>query len=401
MTGHQPEFWHPGILAKYLAADAAARRTGASVEWLIVDQGRPEAVEVRYPARVEGRLVAKSVKFGAGERPRIPEDGAATYVSEGLGRIAEAMAVARDEPSLARRVGRAVEAMLKPLGLAPARTLYATELWRLEVFGELVERMRRDPEGCVRAYNAAVAHHPGARMRPLIADEVQDRWELPLWWLTRTGVRRRVYAEDLGGIPREELAPRALLMTGMLRMGGCSLFVHGTGGGGSGGDDDHEGYDAVTDEWLGTWLSERGRALAPIAVVTATRRLPLMGGAGGVPDSAEAARARWRAHHARHEPAVLGEQETERRKLELVGAIAASDDRRERRGLYDRMQDDLASYRARHAGDLETLRHDAEEAEGRLADASVAMDRTWAFPLYPEEALKELKADIDAAFGVT
>jgi hypothetical protein len=41
MTGHQAEFWHTGILAKYLAADAAAGALGADVAWLVVDQDRP------------------------------------------------------------------------------------------------------------------------------------------------------------------------------------------------------------------------------------------------------------------------------------------------------------------------------------------------------------------------
>jgi hypothetical protein len=400
MTGHQPEFWHPGILAKYLAADAAARQSGATVEWLVVDQARPETVEVRYPARVEGRLVAKALKLGGQPEPHLPTDAAAPCVSEGLARIIGAMSSAGSEPTLSRRVGAALVELLRPLGIAPAQTLYATELWRLDAFGELVDRMRREPERCVRTYNVAVARHPTAGMRPLIADDVQDRWELPLWRLTRAGVRRRVYAEDLaeGAIPRQELAPRALLMTGMLRMVGCSLFVHGTGGGGvGGGDDEHEGYDAVTDEWLADWLGARD--LAPIAVVTATRRLPLLD--QGVPTAADVARAAWRAHHARHEPAMLGELDSERRKLALVGRIAATPDRRAHAVLFAQMQSELTGYRARHERELQRLARDAAEARGRLAAAAVAMDRTWAFPLYPEAMLWELKAEIDAAFGVS
>src|SRR5207244_3420922 len=120
-------FWHPGILAKYLAADAAARKWGGETAWLVVDQGRPATVEVRYPARVDGRLVAKSILFGGNGDPAVPDDAAALCVRDGLARIVAAMGHTRAEPTLARRVGRALESLLSPLVAAPARTLYATE----------------------------------------------------------------------------------------------------------------------------------------------------------------------------------------------------------------------------------------------------------------------------------
>ena len=34
-------------------------------------------------------------------------------------------------------------------------------------------------------------------------------------------------------------------MTGLMRLAGCDLFIHGTGGG---------AYDLVTEEWLGSWM---------------------------------------------------------------------------------------------------------------------------------------------------
>jgi hypothetical protein len=394
ITGHQPVFWHPGILAKYLAVDAAARATGAEPVWLVVDQGRPATVEVRYPARVEGRLVSRSILFGGDTGPEAPADGAAPFVREGLQRIIQAMAGARGEATLSQRVGRALETLLAPLVTRTGRTLYATELWKLPVFGDLVERMRAQPERCVLTYNDAVARHASAGIRPLVADQVQDRWELPLWRLPPGEPRRRVYAEDLPTTPREQLAPRALVMTGMLRMSECSLFVHGTGGGG-GEDDDHEGYDTVTEEWLRDWLG--GVALAPQSVVTATRRLPL-----GVPDcpgEREIARVRWRAHHARHAPADLGDRAA---TAEKAGALAAmrTPDRGVRAAQFRRMHGALDAYRSRHTAELAALDREAGEIAGRCADAAVAADRTWPFPLYPHEMLLDLKREIDAAFGV-
>jgi hypothetical protein len=394
MTGHQPLFWHPGILAKYLAADAAARKWGGETTWLVVDQGRPATVELRYPARVAGRLVSKSVLFGGNGDPAVPDDAAVPCVRDGLARIIAAMNAARGERTLSRRVGRALQTLLSPMMAAPARTLYATELWELPAFTGLVSRMTADPEHCVRAYNAAVAHHPSAGMRPLIADDIQDRWELPLWWLPREGPRRRVYAEDLRNIPRDELAPRALLVTGMLRMSECSIFIHGTGGGGS--DDEHEGYDTVTEEWLRQWIGTT--ALAPLAVVTATKHLPL--GVKSCPGAAEVATAKWRAHSARHHPAMLGEPTNESVKATHVAAIKSSRDRHARDASFRAMHHILDEYRARRVQDLSGLEYAAAEVEGQKADAAIASDRTWPFPLYPPEALQDLKRRIDRAFGV-
>src|SRR5215213_3876168 len=97
ITGHQPEFWHPGILAKYLAADAAARVVGGDVLWVVVDQARPSSVWVPYPARVEGRLTKGEILFAGGDtEPALPDDAAAPFVREGLERIATAMRAHRD-----------------------------------------------------------------------------------------------------------------------------------------------------------------------------------------------------------------------------------------------------------------------------------------------------------------
>ena len=54
MTGHQAIVWHAGILAKYLALDAACVRSGADGAWLVVDQDEAEFDQLRVPVRDAG-----------------------------------------------------------------------------------------------------------------------------------------------------------------------------------------------------------------------------------------------------------------------------------------------------------------------------------------------------------
>src|SRR5205823_2691827 len=150
---------------------------------------------------------------------------------------------------------------------------------------------------------AAVAWHPTVGIRPLLADEVQDRWELPLWWLPPGREREHVYAEDLGRIPIAELAPKALMMTGLMRLAGCDLFIHGLGAAGLVEPGRVvEGYDVITGEWLAAWLGPEA-SIAPIVMVTASFLLPLLD--RPLPTLHDSARATWLAHHARHDPIAL------------------------------------------------------------------------------------------------
>jgi hypothetical protein len=411
MTGHQAGFWHPGILAKYLAADAAARKPGAGAAWIVVDQDSNDPALIRYPVRrgdgglggalwdVEGDAPGHEPDTSTGSRaaigparpPTLPPDQApaADSVLAGMAHIYTALESRSGEASLARQFAGAAADLLRPL-VPPAPTVYATALAGTELFGELVDVMERDPGGCVRAYNAAVRARPEGGVRTLVFDDINERYELPLWWVQAGEARRRVYAEDLPGIPRSQLAPRALFMTALLRLAGCDLFIHGTGGG---------AYDLITAEWLGEWAPTREAALAPMAVVTATRRLPLEH--EPIPSAAEAARAAWAARHALHTPAMLGDQGAQREKDAMVERI-----RTPRRSGVDR----AAEYRRMHAllervlvggvDRLRALREEARRARARLGDEVVLAERTWAFPLYPPAVLAAMRDEVEAAFGV-
>jgi hypothetical protein len=434
MSGHQARVWHPGILAKWMASVAAAGAVGegAAAAWVVVDQDEGDPFEVVFPARLPGGRLARrswpgrdplagapaALRPAATDLPapgvEAPESVALDCVAAGLARVRGAMAARAGEPSAARQVARAAADLagpVSPRGAAPV-LVYASDLCRAPLLADLVARMRRDADGCAGAYNRAVAESPGSGVSMLATDDARRGAELPLWRLRPAAGalparRERVYADTIGSTPLEQLAPRALLMTAVLRLACCDLFIHGTGGGGEdgGGGGAPAGYDAVMERWIAGWLgdgaggrgAERGPRLAPAAVVTATLRLPF----GIEPATAEqAARAAWLAHRARHDPALLGDGEAARAKRALVERIAAARRRGEHpRDLFLHLHDLLRQSRERHAERLARLEAEAGAVRARLRDAAIINDRTWPFPLYPGDDLAALRDRIEQSFA--
>jgi hypothetical protein len=399
MTGHQPAVWHPGVLAKFIACDSAASTLNAAPAWIVPDQDEVDPFALRIPvADAHDRLRAATRRLAAPSptgfaacsapaqhvTPIDASDAPLPSVREGAQRIADALATHANAPSAARQAQGALRDLVAPLA-APAPTIFASDLARTDLFGELLDRMAADPKAVTGAYNDAAGALPQAGVGRLIVNEANDRYELPLWRVPPGEPRRRVYAHELADIPREHLAPRALLMTAIVRLAGCDLFIHGTGGG---------AYDAVTDRWIDAWL---GEPLAPVAVVTATLRLPLR---SEIPTPEAAASARWRAHHARHDPALLGDDAAAERKRAAVERIAALRDAgQDPASAFQEMQRDLRDYREANRNHLDELDRAADLAEARLAERDIVADRAWAFPLYPKDALESLRSDIAGAFA--
>lgn len=400
LTGHQAEFWHAGILAKYLAAQGLAESLSASgvaaaTAWLVVDQDSNEPALVRYPARREGRLVAAWWKLGeplgstmdvpTGCRPAL-KPGAGTLppateaVAAGLERMRGALQQS-ECPTAAGQLTCATAALTR--GLIPSGVpVYASRLMATTLGAQVIERMARDPAGCVEWYNRAVAGVPEAGLKPLNA----ARGELPLWHLRAGEPRKRVHASQLSGLPREQLAPRALLTTALVRRAACDLMIHGTGG---------AVYDRATEAWVKQWL---GWELAPKVAATATRFVPMGAEAPVKPE--EAAREIWRAHHARHDPGVLGDEWAARRKRDLVEEIReAKRLDRDPGALFDQMHRLLGQVRMESSTALAELSQRAQVMRQRLSDAAATYDRTWAFALHAPDALLELKNEIFAELG--
>jgi len=424
MTGHQAELWHPGIMAKYFAGDEFATTHGWGVAWLVVDQDINAPGQIRYPVRHSAAAGGRTLHvetwpaLASGTSGDVPtgrcpavmpsalptlesgETFGATGVHEGLRAIHAALTRHVGSTSAAEQVGRATAELLSSYLRAPATSIMSLAMNQTSVFADLVEKIRRDPEGCIRSYNVSVAALPNERVQTL------REGELPLWKVGQEpgSARRKVRSDEIATLAVERLAPRALLMTGLLRMVGCDLFIHGTGGGGGGrggggggggvASETHAGYDRITERWLGEWL---GAKLAPSVVITATMRLRI---AHDGPSADELRRRQWTAHRAMHDPAVMGDSAAADQKRAFVDRI----DRVRREGgeataLYKQMHAFLQKVRATHADSLRDLEQAAAGAAERLGDAEIAADRTWAFPLYERSQIAELRAAVGAALA--
>lgn len=385
MAGHQAEAWHAGILAKRLALGGVG--PGARAAWIVVDQDANESAgRVRYPGvDARGVVVAREWVFGparagvptgmapaAREIPACPTDGATEDIARGLARLGESLAAHAGSATLAMQVAGAVESLV-PRDKGACTLVSATRIGGTALFAEVVARMERDPDACIGAYNAAAVRHPGAEVRAL------EPGELPLWRVEPGRARGRAEESSAG-----RLVPRALLMTGLLRWAGCDVFVHGTGG---------EAYDRVTAEWLGEWL---GVELAPAGMVTATC-VPTRDGRGVVTER-EAAEAAARATRARHDPAIVGDEDAARAKGAMVEEIArvkgAGGDPA---GVFARMQAMLEEYRERRAEEIGALDRAAARAAAAVKSAAVWEDRTWSWVLLGEETVDELHAAVAGA----
>jgi len=399
-TGHQPTFWHPGILAKYLAADALADSIGAHAAWLVVDQDAVDPFAIELPIRPKnGALTAHALRL-AGEvtdghsaasvspaRPTAIDD-TIPYAIDGIGTRTRAMSAAlashMNESSAARQAVHAnFDALERVLPKKPV--VFASDLNRTSLFGELLVRMERDPENTVSAYNEAVRMFPDAQLTELASSDIQYLYELPLWSITEGEPRRRVYHHDLESIDRATLVPRALLVTAMMRLAGCELFIHGTGG---------AVYDQATEHWMKRWLNAK---LAPSVAISADLRLGLD---SGTVSEQESRHARWLAHSARHNPSLIGNETAQGAKNKLVERIALAIERGENAApLFRELHDNRRTFEFAHAMELAHLRENATILEQRAIESSVANKRDWPAAIYAAEQLGALEARIRSEFS--
>lgn len=415
-TGHQPSFWHPGILAKYIAVNCVLRSAAGRVEqWsglnVIVDQDVVDFASVDVPARgPDGSLIARRIAFAPVDSaadvpvgrlpaitPALPEVADLAELPEltvGVRRMQQTMAHNRAQPTAAAQVASALTELMVEFGdLAPLPTIMASDLMRTTLARTLISAMVSDAHRCAAAYNRAVAAHPAARVTPLAIRD--DYVELPLWRLREDGPPQRVRAYDADAErwlsdadpARPTLLPRALCMTALLRMAVCDLFVHGAGG---------AVYDRVMEQWIAEW---NGWPLRPIAMTSATLRLPLMSERDHrllVDDGLKLARRRLRS--LEHDPeSADGEllhrpgPIKQRMLREIDGHSPGS---RQRRAAFFAMHQELTSMRAARAAAMTLAAQETERISLLARDATVAQRRDWAFPLYPRKMLSELVSRI-------
>jgi hypothetical protein len=397
MSGHQPTIWHPGILAKYIAASAAADSFDAHASWLVVGHVVADAHSIEYPtadysrARLPITPPASDQTIAARTPPlNIREDelkvrGVLPTVQDGAARILDALQKHQTMDSLAQQLSHATQDLLRGF-TPPLQTICSTRFAGTDLFIELLARMRADPNAAAKTYNAAIRTVPHTGIAPLGIDESNPgSTEMPVWVIRDDGSRRKAFARDLDTANPDRFSPRALLNTGVARLAGCDLFIHGSGG---------AAYDLATERWFESWL---GRSLSPAVLVSADLFLPIEHN----PASEQTLEhARWTLHHARHNPAVLSDAKAASAKQKLLNEI---EDARlaglNPDALYREMHTLLDAYNSDHSKDFDTLRTTIESAERAARVRSLACDRGWAFPLYAPDLLEQFARSISACFA--
>ena len=387
-TGHQATFRHPGILVKDFVAAAIAKRLGGAAFRLLVDQDVHAIGPLRVPSRdAAGRWRAYAIPCNeplrdcpTGRRPpitlsidRLPPTVPAEW-SDRIATIDRALRAAADEPSAALQVARAFDALAGSVEALPAPHP-ATELLATPIGRIILEAIAEDPQRCAACFNEALRIDPRAARHLEIE---ADRVKVPLWSIGWCRPRERMHLDPRAAsserlaILREaataepsRLAPRGLLMTGLVRLV-ADLFIHGRGG---------WRYDRVTERWFADWL---GATLAPMAMATADLRLPL----GETTASSDSLRRRWHDPLARDSS---GPSETKSRLLQAIEAAPRGS--ASRRAAFRAMHRDLEIRREQRGTPPPPLRGDAT--------AAVASSREWAFPLHAPNAIDALRAEAE------
>lgn len=430
-TGHQAWLWHPGILAKYMAATQSAATLDAAVLHVIVDQDEYDAFRLDLPVRRDDLLSIETVHLASptpgvpvASRPPVSAEDVIQTLVRTRDRLGDQLLVdisplikAWAELPLCQSLGQqfawVLTRLMQPLtGAIPF--VMASDLLRTPGACALIQRMLHDARRCVGAYNRAVQHHPNAGVMPLIVEP--DRVELPIWLMhfarqhhpstdrgqTHDQPRRRVFADLADNTPlltladgqpiqwdphdpkvQTRLAPRALLLTAVMRAGLCDLFVHGRGG---------QRYDQVTDDWWENWL---GKPLAPYAVVSADVRMSF-----DVPvcDDHELNQAVWYAHHLPHNlDRLLPDNRVSdtdlvaiQQKRTLLRQMNDNRDSRRRSAAFEKIHQLNHKLALAHPQMLKSAHQRLRRARDGVANRHIALKRDWCFALYPSPQLTEL-----------
>lgn len=421
-TGHQPYLWHPGILAKDLAADAFAKHIAGTALHVVVEHNTIDTRSFEVPQQIGGNLaihhcqlsqtlsdenlppnVAKPIdtRFAVerlDDEASVAATTSARCIHAGLKDLADGFdTVGENYPDHAQQMTLLLHHLMRPHLHRPMQTL----LTRHVVTPVFVDRLLSDPAGCVRAYNRAARAYPEAGIRPLYLG--RDVVEAPLWAQDATTCTP-VYI-DLGDSKRpylfttqhnqqldlaapnaiDYLRPRAITLSAIMRSEHCDLFIHGSGGG---------VYDQVTERWWHDWVGEE---LAPMAVVSADMFLPF-----DAPTATrdERIQAQWFAHHLPHnvdlytEAVDTQEASLRREKQDLLDHMNDDRDKRRRASAFKRIHAINSELQSRHAESLHHAQQRSKAMRIGVANARIARRRDWCFALYPDASLKELADQI-------
>ena len=320
VTGHQTEFFHAGVFAKNIAADALATRAGGTAVFLAVDSDLPKTQQLAVPEITTDGLRRAEVGIPGCDpqrpvecQPAVPRQRWLDYFvrvasihehyDDSLLRPFADAWLAGDESTIdfGDAMARGWAALERALGLRGFRKLRISELCTTPEFRAFAAHLILHAGRSASEYNAAqAAYRRRHRVRnanrpvPPLAT-AGNRIEVPFWVFRLNGPRRRLYMVDhadqvelfagqecIADMPRASLAdpeqiaqpwpleragwrlrPRALTLSAFARLFLADLFIHGIGG---------AKYDEVTDDYVRGLL---GVEPPPICCISATVHLPL------------------------------------------------------------------------------------------------------------------------------
>jgi hypothetical protein len=380
MTGHHAEWWHPGLVAKYIAAAHIADRSGAAWSRILVDHKETDPCALDVPLVIDGVPRTRTVHLADPPLPGTsamtrPTARCETHEHRDLEGIVHAMNDHADAPDLLTQWTNAMRRTLEGVvGLPdPVR---ATEALATPGGCRLLDAMRDDPFACVSSLNRATGCTPEARLAAMHLGVDPGAIELPLWYLRNDDTLGRLFAGDEAHVARP-VAPRALTLTAIARLHLCDLFIHGDGG---------YVYDRATEDWMRAW---RGVELAPKCAVSADMRLNFdveQPTESDVREAEHEARDRW--HAPWEEKAALV------RRIEALPRKSV-----ERRAAFADLHAFLDDLRTKHADEMDAARARAGRLR-RLYEARATIEsRTWPLALFDDGAQQRLRQAVRREIG--
>ncbi len=436
VTGHQPEFTHPGVWAKHVVTQRLADRLGGVAGNLVVDHDAVKSTALVVPVRQSDRYQMVAVPFAA-YKPGIPYESlpplSGPQMADFAARVKSAygpryesslmdvfFAGAADVTDPADWVDQKVAGRRAIDSLFGVRMLEtrAHEVWG----GPLLAQVLLDAERFFTCYNEALDEyrrqlHIKGRMHP-IPDLLRDgeKLELPMWavrpglprqrvFWARQGERIEVFAEEdrigtlsAGDLRRWQTArpaleqalsaglrPRALTLTIWARLFLADLFIHGIGG---------AKYDRISDIIIRKYYDIEPPG---ICCVSATLRLDLPAHPVGEQDLRDVRR---RIRDVRHNPqryldgdgelAALLAQRTELLARDEYLRRHSPRDRSGRRDVFDRIHQVKARLIAFDSGLLERFAAEQAHISRQLDENKVLRNREYFIGLFRRDDLQYL-----------
>lgn len=446
-SGHQAEFFHAGVFAKLIAADALASQYDGQAVFLTVDSDPPRQDHIVLPQITSNGLRRIDVELPACDllrpyemQPVMPREHWLQFFARTaamhdyydrslLPAFARGwLAVSERSVDYCDALAGGHAAACTALGLAPLHEIRLSKLCQTSAWRTFVAQMLLTAREMAAGYNAAQAdyrqqHRVRTAGRPVPPLRVSPEWtELPLWAIGPDEPRRRLYVREGDGTielrtdhdelgtwtrtalrqaanhadpwPLERkgwsLRPRALVLSAFVRLYLADLFIHGIGG---------AKYDELTEAWINRWL---GIEPMPLACVSATVRLPLPYDRVTLDELRNARRAsrdlRYNPQrHLKNPPKELVQRRIKLARKSDELAANKPKDHTAREEVFREIRRVSAEILATDPWCVARYDQRVESLERRWELAQVALDREYFYALHTQTALVELVEHVRAA----